>query len=263
MVAEDPCRLVNADITREEVVQALLGRLKQKAAPGRDGLSTEMVCCDVLVDFWWSLFNWCWRNGMTPSEWRKNVIVPVPKKRRSGACVVDDFRGIALVSVVYKAMCSIVHQRMTQVVEEKQLLAEEQGGFRKGRGCRDQVLTLTLLGQIKAMSRRGMFAAFIDFRKAYMIEWIGVNCGSLEGMGFSGRVIGFIRAAYEGLIYQTAWYCYLCRDGGGCLYTVIQRKSSTILLNRCKNWRKALPMRKVDCTVSRANLACEHRCAVV
>ena len=32
-----------------------------------------------------------------------------------------------------------------------------------------------------------------------MIEWIGVNCGSLEGMGFSGRVIGFIRAAYEGL----------------------------------------------------------------
>ena len=53
MVAEDPCTLGNADITREEVVQAL-GRLKQKAAPGRDGLSTEMVCCDVLVDFWWS-----------------------------------------------------------------------------------------------------------------------------------------------------------------------------------------------------------------
>ena len=159
MVAEDLCKFVNADITREEVVQAL-ARLKQKAAPGRDGLSAEMVCCDVLVDFWWSLFNWCWRNGMTPSEWRKNVIVPVPKKRRSGACVVDDFRGIALVSVVYKAMCSIVHQRMTQVVEERQLLAEEQGGFRKGRGCRDQVLTLTLLGQIKAMERKGMFAAF-------------------------------------------------------------------------------------------------------
>ena len=23
-------------------------------------------------------------------------------------------------------------------------------------------------------------------------------------------------------VYQTAWYCCLCRDGGGCLYTVIQ-----------------------------------------
>ena len=136
---------------------------------------------------------------MIPSEWRKNVIVPVPKKRRSGACVVDDFRDIALVSVVYKAMCSIVHQRMTQVVEEKQLLAEEQGGFRKGRGCRDQVLTLTLLGQIKAMSRRGMFAAFIDFRKAYDRVDRGKLWQCLEVMGFSGRVSGFIRAAYEDL----------------------------------------------------------------
>ena len=41
----DPCRLVNTDIT---------SRLKQMAAPGRDGLSAEMVCCDVLVDLWWS-----------------------------------------------------------------------------------------------------------------------------------------------------------------------------------------------------------------
>ena len=198
LVAEDACRLVNADITREEVVQAL-GRLKQKAAPGRDGLSAEMMCCDVLVDFWWSLFNWCWRNGMTPSEWRKNVIVPIPKKRRRGICEVDEFRGITLVSVVYKVMCSIVQQRMTQMVEEKQLLAEEQGGFRKGRGCRDQVLTLMLLGQIKALSKRGMFAAFIDFRKAYDRVDRGKLWQCLEGMGFSGRITGFIRAIYKDL----------------------------------------------------------------
>ena len=69
MVAKDPCELVNADITKEVVLA--LGRLKLKAAPGRDGLSAEMVCCDVLADFWCSLFNWCWRSGMAPSEWKK------------------------------------------------------------------------------------------------------------------------------------------------------------------------------------------------
>ena len=52
--------------------------------------------------------------------------MPIPKERRSGACVVDDFQGIALVSVVYKAMCSIVHHRMTQMVTVKKLLAKEQ-----------------------------------------------------------------------------------------------------------------------------------------
>ena len=51
-------------------------------------------------------------------------------------------------------------------------------GFRRGKGCRDQLLTLMLLGQIKAMLKRGMFAGLIDFRKAY-IEWTGRNCGAV------------------------------------------------------------------------------------
>ena len=32
------------------------------------------------------------------------------------------------------------------MVEEKQLVAEEQGGFMKGRVCKDQLMTLVLLG---------------------------------------------------------------------------------------------------------------------
>ena len=40
--------------------------------------------------------------------------------------MVDDFRGISLTSVAYKAMCSVVHRRLVHMVEEKQLVAEEQ-----------------------------------------------------------------------------------------------------------------------------------------
>ena len=64
-------------------------------------------------------------------------IAPTPKWKRWGVCKVDDFRGISLTSVVYKAMCSVLHRRLVHMVEEKQLVAEEQGGLRKGRGCRD------------------------------------------------------------------------------------------------------------------------------
>ena len=64
-------------------------------------------------------------------------------------------RGVALVSVVYKVMCLVVQERLVQLVEGEQLLAEEQGGFRRGRGCRDQLLTLTLLGQMTMMARKG------------------------------------------------------------------------------------------------------------
>ena len=88
----------------------------------------------------------------------RGVMVPVPKKESRGtdACTRDDFRGISVVSAAYKAMCKIVKVRLKEFVERRQLLAEKQGGIRKGRGCRDQMVTLHLLWQIRMITRRGV-----------------------------------------------------------------------------------------------------------
>ena len=77
---------IDEGITREEVEQAL-GKLKRRTAPGTDGLTAEMVSSKELVDFWHRLFNWCWTNGMIPTEWRRCGIVPIHKKSR--VCVQD------------------------------------------------------------------------------------------------------------------------------------------------------------------------------
>ena len=54
------------------------------------------------------------------------------------------------------------------MAEEKGLIVEEQGGFRKKRWCRDQLLSLVLLGQTEMVRKpAGMLVAFIDFAKAY------------------------------------------------------------------------------------------------
>ena len=47
--------LLDEEITRQELVWAL-GSLKGKAAPGKDGLTTEMINNVILVDFWYKLF---------------------------------------------------------------------------------------------------------------------------------------------------------------------------------------------------------------
>ena len=57
------------------------------------------------------------------------------------------------------------------------MVAEEQGGFRKGRGCRDQLITLVLLGHFKAVPGKGMLVSFIDFKKA--TELIVGSCGGV------------------------------------------------------------------------------------
>ena len=95
-------------------------------------------------------------------------MVPVPKKLGGGVCVPDTCRGNALTSVVCKVFCHILNERLTTMVEEYNVVVEEQGGFRKGRGCRDQIVLWMLLGQTKLATQEGGFlAAFIDFSKAY------------------------------------------------------------------------------------------------
>ena len=134
---------------------------------------------------------------MDPSEWRRSTMVPIPQKRRSGVCKTDEFQGISLVPVAYKAMCSVIQGRLGHVVGEKNLVAEEQGGFRKGRGCREQLLTLVLLGQVKAVAKRGMLAGFIDFKKAYnKVSQRKLWC-CLEEMEIRHEVLDFLKAVYS------------------------------------------------------------------
>ena len=47
-------------------------------------------------------------------------MVPIPKRSRSGLCKTEDFWGISLLPVAYKAiMCSIAQNRLVHVVEER------------------------------------------------------------------------------------------------------------------------------------------------
>ena len=102
-----------------------LQKSKMKAAAGKDDIPAKMMNRVVLVEFWRELFNWCWRSGMVLSMWKSSMVVPVPKTRSKGACRKEEFGDISLVSVVYKAMCLIIQERLVNVVEERQLLAEE------------------------------------------------------------------------------------------------------------------------------------------
>ena len=81
------------------------------------------------------------------------MVVPVPNKQAKGVCKVDNCRGVSLSSTVCKIMCMILNDRLSGVAEEEGLIADEQGGFRKQRGCRDQVLSLVLLGQMEMLKK--------------------------------------------------------------------------------------------------------------
>jgi hypothetical protein len=59
-------------------------------------------------------------------------------KSGRGVCNVNTFCGIALTYLVSKVLCKILENRLSGMAKEQGLIEEEQGGFRKGRSCRDQ-----------------------------------------------------------------------------------------------------------------------------
>ncbi len=80
--------------------------------------------------------------GVVPADWTKAIIVPVYKgKGRRGEC--GSYRGIGLLSVPRKVYGEVITERVQRLTEEK--ISEEQGGFRKGRGCVDKIFSLRMV----------------------------------------------------------------------------------------------------------------------
>ena len=112
-----------------------LKKMKHGKAGGMDGIVVEMLKNrDIsIIDWLMRIFNRCMESGVTPEDWKAACIVPVYKgkgDRRDWA----NYRGINILSI----RVFIIRVREST----KKQVAEEQGGFRLGRGCIDQIFVL-------------------------------------------------------------------------------------------------------------------------
>ena len=81
-------------------------------------------------------------SGVLPEDWKAACIVPVYKgkgDRRDCA----NYRGISILSIPGKIYGRVLINRVIESTKEQ--VAEEQGGFRSGRGCIDQIFILKRL----------------------------------------------------------------------------------------------------------------------
>ncbi len=79
--------------------------------------------------------------GEVPADWTKAINVPVYiGKGRIGER--GSYRGINLLSIPEKLYGKVITERVQQATEEK--ISEEQG-FRKGRGCVDQIFSFRVV----------------------------------------------------------------------------------------------------------------------
>ena len=148
-----------------EEIRRIITRLKKGRSPGLDAISAEMISSTLEVSLkkLHKLFNEVWKKEKIPHEWRKSLIVKIPKKGDLTVC--DNYRGISLLSVPGKIFCRILIDCIRNGVDET--LRQEQAGFRRGRSTCEHIFTLRNILEQCMEWQAPVYMNFVDFSKAF------------------------------------------------------------------------------------------------
>ena len=130
------------------------------------------------------------KSGVIPESWQSSVVVPLEK----GGDVHDlgNFRGISLLSVALKILCTVVGTNLSSVVEEHGVLRREQAGFRKREECMGQVISLMEVLSRRRAAGRPSYVTFIDLKAAFDTVPHQALFARLRAVGITGPTLRFI-----------------------------------------------------------------------
>ena len=152
--------------TENELIGALTSMTNAKAV-GPDETSVELLKLGINHDptvprEFHRVIKLVWH---VPQRWRDAVIKVLHKKKDRTEC--GNYRGIALVAHAGKVLLKIVATRLSSYCEARNLLPEEQCGFRPHRSTTDMMFAFRRLQELGRKARVPLFLCFIDLRKAY------------------------------------------------------------------------------------------------
>ena len=114
-IVEGKLPIYDGPFTQEEL-NAARKQLKSGKASGEDGISPEIIKYVDTGDIVLEMCNDALLNRRIPDQWKRLNIVPVPKK--GDLTKTQNYRGIALSSVVAKTLNRMIRNRMTPAFEE-------------------------------------------------------------------------------------------------------------------------------------------------
>ena len=158
----------------EAEVRNAIKAMKSGKAPGVDSIHAEMLKADLstATRVLTNLFDTIWDKETIPSDWGKGLIIKIPKKGNLQVC--DNWRGITLLSIPSKVFCRILLGRIDTAIDKK--LRQEQAGFRKRRGCTDQIFALRNIIEQTLEWNCPLYINFIDFKRPLTVSTMTL-CG--------------------------------------------------------------------------------------
>lgn len=196
---------LDADVS-EEAVHHQLRALQGSVSAGPAGLGAQFFKCVVtdsdtkgksfvLTPLLTRLFNACLTQERVPSAWPVATITPIPKAGGAGQPSFDNFRPIAVGSVLPKLFASVLNRRLVG-------WAEDYG--KHSPSCDHHLFNLRHMFDTRKKlppQRRIFYGAFIDLRKAYDSVNRDLLWLKLRRLGVSGRFLGTLQSMYTNFVW--------------------------------------------------------------
>ena len=165
---------------------------------GYDNISNEMIKSspDALINLILAYINLCLQKMLISTSLCYDIISPIFKEgSRSDP---QNYRGICISSAILKLLTSLIFERMQLKVNERNLIHENQIGFKRHSRTSDHLLTLkTLVKKYVTVEGKKLFACFVDFRKAFDSVWHSGLFKKLEALKLHGNLLNLIIDIYK------------------------------------------------------------------
>ncbi|XP_039303552.1 DNA ligase 1-like [Solenopsis invicta] len=168
---EQEVRETDEELKEAEIITAI-NRLKKGKAAGIDGIPMKAwkYGGSKIRKRFVNLVKKIWKEKEIPEDWKKSVIVTIQKKGDTEKA--ENYRGVALLCTVYKVYAEVIKKRLEKEVEKRELIPENQAGFRKGRRIVDNIFILSHVVQRERERKedgneRKVFAFFVDLKAAF------------------------------------------------------------------------------------------------
>ena len=194
-------KLTQSKVTLKELVEAL-SRMKIGKAVGPDGIFIEYLkyATQNVINTMLELINSLFLNALYPTAWTNNFLKAIYKTGPT-----DDpgnYRGLAIGSAMAKLYSTILLRRLEDYILDKGILTKNQIGFVRGFRTADHIFVLKTLITKYTQNNGRLYAAFIDFKKAYDTVNRETLLENLKVYGINGRMWENISAIYKTVQYS-------------------------------------------------------------
>ena len=190
-------------------VEAALKLLSNGKSPGMDNLPADLIKISGRFGKKKAILTLCqkiWKTCTWPEEWRQQEFVLLHKSGDQKLC--SNYRTIALISHISKVLLYIILNRLKAKMEFE--VADEQAGFREGRGTADMLCALqVLIEKVNECTSAGNslegYIVFIDYSKAFDNVSHPKLFSTMKEMGFSKHLVKLLEGLYNNQKATIRW----------------------------------------------------------